>query len=717
MTVGSSSDQQRTVVQLAQYLAISAQQSPREALDFLLPQFLLLLPGEGCARAEDLITGIDVLLGLRLHLPDVETSIQRLESKHRLVRLPGGVLAVEPRLREEIKSRTGAARELQDEVRAVWIRELPSSLELPPPDHLWELLIAYLARVFRAHGLQALSLLVPSVETPTEGANPGALLEEVLTQAGARQRAKATREAIGHFLTGVKGNTKRAAFLSQIADGSFHLFALSNAPEVTEALRGSLRPFVLFVDTNVLLALVGLQDGPQQDTAVAVAGLPKTQSLPIKLRFHEQTRREMSNTIAHYKSRLMARYWPQVLSRVACKNGELSGIELKYHQRNAQGTLLVEDFFAVADDWETVAKTYGIEIYRQEKDEGRLSRRATLEADYAAFLKAAGREDKRLEAVQHDMAVLETVDSLRSGSGSTIGGGAILLTCDHALCVFEWERARGAHRSRGVVLPSILWQALRPYLRSDANGFDGGFAAAFALPELNPSHGAASAAVSRLLSILAGYEGIAEETATVLLANRVLLKTIDSGRSDDELRAAIDNEIVTNNAALLRERVGLEERARASDTEREQAHIARRKAEEVLEKTRSSEQRLLEAKASAEASLRAEQQKRLDAEESLKKQGDDLRVANDRAHRMSVATAVFAGIVFWGVFEVVVRLVRWEWLLGHPNSYGIQGVALMCFFAIAACVLVKRWRRVAWLGVLVPALYVAFQLIGGPRPK
>ena len=78
-----------------------------------------------------------------------------------------------------------------------------------------------------------------------------------------------------------------------------------------------------------------------------------------------------------------------------------------------------------------------------------------------------------------------------------------------------------------------------------------------------------------------------------------------------------------------------------------------------------------------------------------------------------IASVVTAFLVVL-LFEVTVNwIVPWNWLLNHPNSFGLQGcISLMAFFAVLGA-WVKPWRNVLWVVGVLGALFVTLQIIGG----
>jgi hypothetical protein len=343
--------------------------------------------------------------------------------------------------------------------------------------------------------------------------------------------------------------------------------------------------------------------------------------------------------------------------------------------------------------------------------------------------------EKPHEAIQHDMAVLETVRSLRSNTKSTLDAGAIFVTCDYYLCRFDWEINHINGQQRCTILPSLLWQILRPFI-SDSQQFDRAFAETFALPEFTLTRGGAQRAASKMLSILAGYRDIPEETAIKMLANDLLIAELQSKKTEDEFIKAIETALVKENAGLIEEKAMLAKQLIIERDEREArerelavATLALQKKERVLAEQEKSlgekeiaiktfenknqqnnqriketvEQVLKERREKEEAEARSQQL------EQMKKNAEQQMLRTTKIASLAVSALVVL------LLEVAVNyILPWNWLITHPNSYGIQGcISLMAFCSILGLG-VKPWRKVSWSTVFLGALLVMFQILGGP---
>ena len=385
--------------------------------------------------------------------------------------------------------------------------------------------------------------------------------------------------------------------------------SLAVAPEVSEALRGKLNNLTLFLDTNFLFGILKLHVNPQVDVSSELLDAITRFRLPFRLRYHEVTARETSHTIYYFGKELNKIKWPQKISRAIVHNSALSGIEFRYHSKNAEQPVAPDDFLAPYQNWEILLKDQGIDTYNLESTPARLEARADLEADYKDYLTNIQRE-KPEDAIQHDMTVLETVRSLRTKSRNALSAGYLLVTCDYHLFRFDLEDSRRKDIPPCTVLPSLLWQILRPFV-SDNEEFETAFAETFALPEFSLVRGGAQRAVARLAGILASYEEIPEETATKMLANDLLIAELRRKPDEEEFSKTVESAVAAENAQLVEERAAM-----IAQLEREKA-----------------------ARAAKEAALRAADQVIHERERSLAEQQDALQARERAIERLEADAA------------------------------------------------------------------------------
>jgi hypothetical protein len=286
-----------------------------------------------------------------------------------------------------------------------------------------------------------------------------------------------------------------------------------------------------------------------------------------------------------------------------------------------------------------------------------------------------------------------------------------------------------------VVVPSIFWQILRPFISSSVE-FDQAFAETFTLPEFSLTRGGAARAATRMLGILATYQDIPEEIASRMLANDLLLEKLHATSDEQEFLEIVESAMMKEAAELIEEKAALSaqlaiEEEKRKDRERELFQAEQRLAEQ---------QEALLAKETALENLQAEMQslgqqikdeklssrelieqlmREKEAEKEAQKRVAELdRQREDAEHqalRTRKATIILIGSLTVLVFELLIHFViQWGWLLSHPNSYGLQASASVMIFTAIVGLGVKPWRKVLWVSVLSGAGFVLLQLLGGP---
>jgi len=723
--------------QMASFVAIAKTRATSQVLDELILQCFVVLPSDPLSTPDQVGEAMLVLFGIKANPKDVSMALTRLTKAGTLSDVGNGHLSLALAVKDALNARIDAAKLLERDVRDTWLRQVHVDAPSMDGEKLWETLLAYLQQAFRRHGIQAVELLNPEVEIVNESkAGLSAVLDGIIAKNFASNERPTARHATSSFFQTVALDRKRAEYVASLADAAFNYFSLAVAPEVSEKLRGKLSNLTLFLDTNFLFGILNLHVNSQVDVSSELLDAIKRFKLPFRLRYHEATVREMTNTLFYFGKELSKQKWPQKISRSIVASGALSGVELRYHSKNAEQPVSVDDFLTPLQHWQILLKDKGIDVYKTDASQARLLARANLEAEYNQYLASVHRE-KPIDAIQHDMTVLESVQSLRTNAKTTLDAGSLLVTCDYHLFRFDFEHSRKDDRHHSTVLPSLLWQILRPFV-SDNDEFEKAFAETFALPEFSLGRGGAQRAAARMASILASYSDIPEETATKMLANDLLIAELQSKRTDAEFAETVESAIAAENTQLVEERAALaaqlesekavrEATQRELDAAAEQIRVreqslelkdqALREKEEAIRtlQTETANQTRL-AEQAAQKAIREHQEKE-DAKLLASELNQTAILAEQRADRTAKTSSILIGLLAVGLFELIVRSVHpWNWLLNHPNGYGLEGcICLMILFGILGLG-VKQWRNTLWVVGFFGVLFVALQILGGSKP-
>jgi hypothetical protein len=668
-------------------------------------------------KAEDFGSSIEKNYGLQIPRLQIEAAIDDLESEGK-IGCPSGVnyrldRDVENQLLEDIAQ----VSYLEEMVKKEWFEELQfkeASLDL---ETSWRALNGYLAKTFRRHGIQAAALLDPNIDTePDLDVSLTTILRKSVKECFPKEEHQEAYKVITDFMASVGINKSRSKFITQLADAAFNFFTLEVPQELAKALREQLSEIILFLDTNFLFGILDLHYNTQVEVSHDLIRAISANSFPFRLCFHERTGREMINTIDHFGRALRTRAWTRSLSRAASMSRNLSGIEQKFHEKNMANIVDVDEFLRPYEHFDELLIGKNIHVYQSSEE--RQQAQSDLYHEYKEYLEKRGRGDKSYETVMHDAVLLEEARRLRSDSTSSLKAGALIISCDYFLYRFDWESSRRNGQRACVLLPNIFWQILRPFISKDQD-FEKAFAETFALPEFRILGSGGSKACSKMLSILATYKDVPEDTAIKLLSNDLLLDKLRATNTDEQFTEHVEKAFVEENRSLIEEKASL---ARQLEEERVRRVKETQVSEQQQEKFKKEQQlfnsKLDKVKEELEMAMRAAAAHREAAHEASRKAqkaasdarrlNDDIQGVQTVAHKMSVLAGFALGVLLIITFEGLTHMVPLTWLVNHKNALPLQiEISLMLLFMTLG-ITVRPWRNwcygVACFGFLITVL-------------
>lgn len=463
--------------------------------------------------------------------------------------------------------------------------------------------------------------------------------------------------------------------------------------------------------------------------------------------YHEETLKEIQNVINSIGDRLRGRRLSQALSRAAIRDGRLSNLELKYHQKNAQAPLDPEVFLSQYRYVQDILEEKGFTIYRVPNRNAALDEeRHKLVAEYNDFLEQnRPNRPKPYSSINHDVAVWQTVRGLRKKASSPLEVGAFLLTADYSLYTFDWYRIRQQGEIGLVVLPNQFLQILRPFV-STTDDFDRRFVETFAIPEFRTLGNGYASVRSRVLSYLSTYADMTERTALRILANELLMQQLrDKHDESEEFKQLVEfailrdyEQVLIDRDVLQRER---EESARRAKEQEELARSATAQAKEREEQLRlaaiqqqqlaqdrlQAETKIVEGQeqltaaieeARANAVTASEFEKRLqvttEEKERIVREVERAKAERARIERLlRIAVGVFVVIIGILLILILPSTLNWQWFQLHPKRIQLYVTACIAMaaigWAIAETNATRRWVAIGsfFVGAVLTALQIS----------
>jgi hypothetical protein len=340
------------------------------------------------------------------------------------------------------------------------------------------------------------------------------------------------------------------------------------------------------------------------------------------------------------------------------------------------------------------------------------------------------------------MTVWQSVKRQRRSGGSALEIGALFLTADHNLFVFDWQRLRANNAPGHVILPNQLLQLLRPFLVVTTE-FDKKFAATFAVPEFRTAGTDYGSTISKVLGYLATFADVSEETATRILANEVLLGRLrDLKQNSSEFKEVVDSALANDNKALLQEnerllaRLKLGESAqkdaagmlhtreqlitRQRELLQEREALAKRQREELLAASQQLEEER-QARSSREAHASALEEQLSSTRQNLREERGRRRSAEIKIRRATGAFRTVIALLFWlvGTIAVFAATRYVPWLAQHPKKIGVVICAMLIVTGTAWAIYernsTRRW--IAITTVVIASLISLTQIIDADPEK
>jgi len=708
---------QALVNRICHLIVLTKEGKVEAAVDNLVLALLATDPSLRITSASDFADAIEMYFSVRLNLSLLQASLDRQTAADRIVKGAAGRYVLTPNTRADVDERIQDASQLEDQVRQEWIDSLPEECRPRSPkieDQLWAALRQYLAKAFLRHGAETAQLLDPNFVAPDPvGTSLSRFRSDVIKEHCIDVHPTLADEALRHFFrTTTPARTK---YMAQLLDGTFTVFALGVDDLTARYFRAELSPLKLFLDTNFIFGILDINDNPLKEVSRDLVDVIRRHQFPYKLYYHEETLKEIRETLHAIGDRLRGRKWQQALSRAAVSSGLLTGVELLFHQRNAEKPIDADLFLSRFEDVPALLSQFGATIYRTRAPSPESENEKWLAIGaYDAFLKQK-RPDrpKPYAALNHDVVVWREVLKIRSAGGSVLDAKALFLSADYYLYRFTKQHEAGTF-SGSVVLPNQLLQLLRPFVPS-TDDFDRRFVETFALPEMRALPGDYSSTTSKVLAYLNTVADLGEDTALRVLSNTMVnarLATVDDGSAafqeiiDSEL--AIDNQLLVHqarSAAIKAEDAETRSKELTALAEKREADLTQLGA--TLDDTRAE---LVRTSRDAEAALKAAKSEQASVESRLIASEKTIKALALRQERQSELTR-------WGVAGVVaaagsivlllaLHALSWRWLEDQPNRLGLKVGSVMMLIGVCWAT-VDAKRRLLALGAMVLAIAVA----------
>jgi Skp family chaperone for outer membrane proteins len=686
----------RALRHMAELSAIARVTTYSESIRELVLQVIAISDPFSLKTPSDVQTAIDLLFGIPIELKDLTPEIELLVIENH-IRTDFGSYALTEENQLRRASQISASKETERCVYANWIAQLIAQDSISGIDHdkLVDCMRDYLGNAFRQHGIETAQILDPSSKIAEEQSESLVhVLNAVLAKKfSKREEQDRVRSLIISFFSDVAKYPERRRHLIDLADGAYSFYTFFIDPEVSNRIRQQLTKLEFYLDTNYLWGLLGLHDNQYVEASVELFGVAKRHHLPFSFKYHKETERELMRSVASASDALRERAWKSSISATLRKSVHISGIERKYHEKNATKPTDVQVFLKPYENITRVVQAEGIKIDNREvewKEEVN-----QLFHEYEEYL-AHIEKEKTYEAMQHDVRLLWLIRGMRSNAKSPLQAGVLFLTCDYRLYNFDIQNARRHRRYPAAILPNVLLQVLRPAIQQSED-FDALFIKTFSLPEFRTYSRKSSEAVHKMAEILSAVEDLPASVAEQMLMDEILVRDISRAKQPAEVIDRMNEQLSSRIQSAQKELANLQEELRkAKDMTAAQAHAGAQREAEMQARVREAQ----ELKERVVAELAAEQARRdaadrakLEAETLLKSTGSSLVIAHSLI--WCLVSALAGAFIVWCVWYV-------DWITSTKRLS-------LLFLAVTFVGFGITFRRnhgwsIAWIGSGIAAL-------------
>lgn len=612
---------------LAQLSAISRLSDYESSVRELVMQVVAVADSMSLKTTKDIQVAADAYFGIPLELKTVDSALDLLVAEDR-IRVELGSLTLSGKEQKNRTDLVAASQELEIAVYDNWQTEIKSDGTIADIDFgdLRKCMAVYLTRAFRQHGIETAQMLDAASELgKVETESLVHVLNSTISQHFPKERASAARNLVTNFFRNSDKYPERKKHLIELADGTFSFFTFFIDPAVSARLREGLTKIEFFLDTNYLWGLLGLHDNQYVESSVEFFSLAKRLNLPFSFRYHKETERELFRSVASASDSLRQKVWKASISDTLKKSAFISGIERKFHEKNAVSKTDVSMFLKPFENISRMVQEQDIRMDNREVQWGAAVN--DLFHEYDEYLQTI-EKGKSYEAMEHDMRLLWLARSMRSNSKSPLHAGTLLLTCDSRLYNFDVHNSRKHGRWPTAILPNVLLQILRPAIKQ-TDDFDTMFVKTFSLPEFRSYSKKSSQAVQTMAEILTAVDGWKPAMIEQLLMDEILVKEIAHAKSSHEIVDKLNAAIVERVAVFETELSQIKAELANEKSHNSELELADREHQHRIKEFKEVSSQLAEgsdARVKIEATLDKEKQGRLIAEaEAARLRADNQR--------------------------------------------------------------------------------------------
>lgn len=516
--------------------------------------------------------------------PDqVARQLSKLRSKRELLVMGSGMLKVSENKLAELEKDKRDYEAIEAAIRQRFVRELESAKITGDPLSLWELFFEHwLKPTVCSLGARTYEMIAGNYRDWMGATDINVFLKNVPAD-----QHTAIREAISRFLDPKDAVVR--GYLLRLMDAYFVVEA-SRLSDTTlrelERMAGAHPSFTLFIDTNVILSILGLHGEAKKEAAGLLIKLPQVLSGRVDVGMYvlPTTIDETKSAIEHELDGLRTLRLHVPLAKAVLSTGGLSDVATAYAEAvvKADRPITPEEFLKpYSGNLVALLKGRGIKLHNASVD--KLAKRADVVHDVDAqerFEKKRFKEKAKSRGrILHDTVLWYLAKEKRPPKVESPTEALYwVVTEDFRLVGFDSHK-NGRDGLPVCVQPLALVQILQ-FWSGRTEGIEqallGGLRLSLLSPEFDPKTEDITLTILRTLSRFEKVDDLSPETISHIFVNDALRHKLIKTKSEDAQIALIREEIISEYRKVSEE-------LQAATTELSEAHRAESEAKAASE--------------------------------------------------------------------------------------------------------------------------------------
>jgi len=560
----SEEEEKEIIRRLCHFAPTGAASYVRDLHDFLIEHALAAMDEERPLSSTEVLETVNQQYPIHFEMEDIIQSLKRLRGSGKMYCTTGprtddpeARFGVDVETRARLQQEIAEQVEFESSVLAEWLElmaERYPTLDDTQLDLLREDLLGFARPVFMKHGAECLSLIYSTDEEAQS------FIDAVEAEASLSlpSRPSALHEIRMRELPAFfrEATTRRKRYIAQLLNSIFLLRMMQLDPKCAALMRAELREGSLYLDTNVVYRLLGL-NGPHLQTAVKTV-IELSRGLEFDLFVTPVTIKEFRVSLKHAAKQLSGRQaLPRELLPIAIDYTSQEDFMKAYWRANleSRGSISIEDFVATYDNVEVLLSEFGVEVCDTlcdslANDQLRLA--AEISRLYRSIEEYAADRAERADVeyslpheavVEHDAFHRALILELRPRELNSYADARVWwLTCDTKLLRYDRFARRGTGGIPYCTLSAQWLQIIKPFF-PPSEDLDVAFADMLTSPYLRAYPIVTPEVGHQILGRIALIQPYSPQLAARVMLDRHFIEQFEKTQTEEERLELIQSQI------------------------------------------------------------------------------------------------------------------------------------------------------------------------------